>query len=112
MGDIKVLEYSVGKGRGRGQSVTFTSSANKDVDYNGPYIGFKQIHERSGKEYWVVFEVNNKTVKVGEQSNEYIYEADFLGHRPDTTIELEKVGLEWIDDEESISEARKQACWT
>lgn len=112
MGDIKVLEYSVGKGRGRDWSVTFTSSVNKDVDYNGPYIGFKQIHERSGKEYWVVFEVNNKTVKVGEQSNEYIYEADFLGHRPDTTIELEKAGLEWIDDEESISKARKQACWT
>ena len=112
MGDIKVLEYSIGKGRGRGWSVIFTSSVNKDVDYNGPYIGFKQIHERSGKEYWVVFEVNNKTVKVGEQSNEYIYEADFLGHRPDTTIELEKAGLECIDDEESISEARKQACWT
>lgn len=112
MGDIKVLKYSVGKGRGRGWSVTFTSSVNKDVDYNGPYIGFKQIHERSGKEYWVVFEINNKTVKVGEQSNEYIYEADFLGHNPDTTVELEKVEFEWIDDEEIVSEARKRACWT
>lgn len=112
MGDIKVLEYSVGKGKGRGWSVTFTSSANKDIGYNGPYIGFKKIHERSGKEYWIVFEINNKTVKVGEQSNEYFYEADFLGHNPDTTIELEKVEFEWIDDEETISEARKRACWT
>ena len=111
MGDIKVLEYSVGKGRGRGWSVTFTSPVNKDVGYNGPYIGFKQIHERSEKEYWVVFEINNKTVKVGEQ-NEYIYEADFLGHNPDTTVELEKVEFEWIDDEETVSEARKRACWT
>lgn len=112
MGDIKVLEYSIGKGRGRGWSVTFTSPINKDVDYNGPHIGFKQIHERSGKEYWVVFEVNNKTVKVGEQSNEYIYEADFIGHRPDTTIELEKVDFEWVDNKDTISEAHKQACWT
>lgn len=112
MGDIKILEYSIGKGRGRGWSVIFTSSVNKDIDRDGPYIGFKQIHEKSGKEYWIVFEVNNKTVKVGEQSNEYIYEADFLGYNPDTTVELEKVGLEWVDEKDLISEARKRACWT
>ena len=49
MGDIKVLEYSVGKGRGRGWSVTFTSSVNKDVGYNGPYIGFKQIQSENSQ---------------------------------------------------------------
>lgn len=43
MRNIKVLEYSIGKGRG--QSVTFTSPINKDIGYNGPYICFKKIHK-------------------------------------------------------------------
>lgn len=43
MGNIKVLEYSIGKGRS--WSVTFTSPINKDIGYNGPYIGFKKIHK-------------------------------------------------------------------
>lgn len=43
MGNIKVLEYSIGKGRC--WSVTFTSPINKDIGYNGQYIGFKKIHK-------------------------------------------------------------------
>ena len=43
MGNIKVLEYSIGKGRG--WSVTFTLPINKDIGYNGSYIGFKKIHK-------------------------------------------------------------------
>lgn len=111
MGDIKVLEYSVGKGKGRGWSVTFTSPMSVIIDrYHGPYIGFKVTVK--DKERWVVFEIDSKTVKINGTEKEYIYTADFLGHNPNTAIELETVDFEWIDDEEVISQARTQACWT
>lgn len=111
MKDINVLEYTVGKGRGSGWTVTFDSFTNVDVDrYHGPYIGFKVTID--DKERWVVFEIQSKTVKIDGIEKEYVYEASFLGHRPDTTIELEKVDFEWIKDNEIISNASKQACWT
>lgn len=51
MGNIKVLEYSIGKGRG--WSVTFTSPINKDIGYNGQYIGLKRyISEARKRACW------------------------------------------------------------
>ena len=111
MKEINVLEYTVGKGKGSGQTVIFDSFTNVDVNrYHGPYIGFKVTVK--DKERWIVFEIQSKTVKIDGIEKEYVYEASFLGHNPDTTIELEKVDFEWIEDEEVISKARTQACWT
>ena len=49
---------------------------------------------------------------INDMIKEYIYEARFLGYNPDMTVELDKVDFEWITDEEIISNARKEACWT
>lgn len=104
---IKVIQYSVGKGKGRGWEVVFKGNNKPLKKYDRLCIGFKN---ENGK--WVVFEVENKTTKINGMIKEYIYEASFLGYSPDTTIELDKVDFEWITDEEVISEARKQACYT
>ena len=104
---IKVIQYSVGKGRGRGWEVVFKGDNNPLKRYERLCLGFK---DENGK--WVVFEVENKTTKINGMIKEYIYEASFLGYSPDTTIELDKVDFEWITDKEVISEAGKQACYT
>lgn len=104
---IKVLEYSVGKGRGRGWQVIFKGDNMPLEKYKRLCIGFKDEKDR-----WVIFEVDNKTVKVSDLFKVYIYEANFLGYNPDTTIELDKVEFEWITDEEVISSAANQACYT
>ena len=104
---IKVIQYSVGKGRGHGWEVVFKGDNKPLKRYERLCLGFK---DENGK--WVVFEVENKTTKINGMIKEYIYEASFLGYSPDTTIELDKVDFEWITDKEVISEAGKQACYT
>ena len=104
---IKVIQYSIGKGKGRDWEVVFKGDNKPLKRYERLCLGFK---DENGK--WVVFEVKNKTTKINGMIKEYIYEASFLGYSPDTTIELDKVDFEWITDKEVISEAGKQACYT
>jgi len=104
---IKVIQYSVGKGKGRGWEVVFKGDNKPLKKYERLCLGFK---DENGK--WVVFEVENKTTKINGMIKEYIYEASFLGYCPDTTIELDKVDFDWITDKEVIREAGKQACYT
>ena len=104
---IKVLEYSIGKSKGHGWEVVFKGDNKPLNKYDKLCIGFKNEKDR-----WIVFEVDRKITKINDMIKEYIYEARFLGHNPDMTVELDKVDFEWITDEEIISQARKEACWT
>ena len=104
---IEVLSYCIITYKGQTWTVRFKGD-NKPLTYSKPlYIGFKN---EKGK--WIIFEVTAKTTEINGVIKTYTYSAEFLGHNPDVTVELDKVPFEWITDKEVIKEARKEARWT